>query len=79
MSQLVPTDAELLADALRLTADHRLQVFDALILAGAARAGCELMLTEDLHDGFVWRGVTVANPFGPAPDPRLARLLADPR
>jgi len=35
------------------------------------------LLSEDFHDGFAWRGVVVTNPFRPAPDRRLARLLAD--
>ena len=31
---------------------------------------------EDLHDGFVWRGVTVSNPFAPAASkPALERFL----
>jgi len=34
------------------------------------------LLSEDFHDGFAWRGVVVTNPFGPAPDRRVARLLA---
>jgi predicted nucleic acid-binding protein len=55
--------------------DHGLQIFDAIILAAAVEARCDLLLSEDLQDGFAWRGVTVTNPFGAAPDPRLARLL----
>jgi predicted nucleic acid-binding protein len=61
--------------ALDLAADHGLQIFDAMILAAAADAGCELLLSEDFQDGFAWRGLVVTNPFGPAPDGRLARLL----
>jgi len=32
---------------------------DTVILAGAAQAGCRLLLSEDVQDGFTWRGVTV--------------------
>jgi len=35
---------------------------DAIILAAAADSGCRLLLSEDLQDGFSWRGVTVTNP-----------------
>jgi predicted nucleic acid-binding protein len=35
-----------------------------------------LLLSEDLQDGFTWRGVTVANPFGAAKRPLLAAMLA---
>lgn len=40
-----------------------------------ASARCDLLLSEDLQDGFAWRGVTVTNPFGSAPDPRIVNLL----
>jgi predicted nucleic acid-binding protein len=43
-----------------------LQIWDAVMLAGAEAAGADLLLTEDVYDGFVWRGVTVSNPFAPA-------------
>jgi predicted nucleic acid-binding protein len=62
--------------ALGIAAAHNLQIFDAIILAAAAQARCDLLLSEDLHEGFVWRGVTVTNPFGPSPDLRLTALLA---
>jgi len=65
--------------ALTLAADHNLQIFDALIMAAAAEAGCDLLVSEDLHDGFVWRGVTVTNPFGRHPDPRLRPFLPSSR
>ncbi len=29
----------------------------------ARAADCTLLLTEDMQDGFTWRGVTVRNPF----------------
>lgn len=62
--------------ALELAAAHRLAIFDAMVLAAAAAAGCDLLLSEDLQDGFAWRGVTVANPFASNPDARIAALLA---
>jgi predicted nucleic acid-binding protein len=77
-SELVATDANLLTTSLHLAADHNLQVFDAIILAAAAGTSCAMLLSEDLHDGFAWRGVTITNPFGPSPDPRLTPLLAGP-
>lgn len=54
--------------ALDLCVDHQLSMWDALILSVAADAGCRLLLSEDLQDGFTWRGTTVVNPFqSPAP------------
>ncbi len=61
--------------ALDLASTHRLQFWDALILATAQEAECALLLTEDMQDGFFWRGVTVVNPFTGSPHPALARLL----
>ncbi len=78
LGQRLSSDSEALESALALVSSHQLQIFDALIVAAASKAGCDLLLSEDLHDGFVWKGVTVSNPFGPAPDARVAQLLARP-
>ena len=52
-----------LQSAFDLTVDHSLSIWDALILAVTAENRCRLLLTEDLHHGFTWRGVTVVNPY----------------
>lgn len=49
--------------AMDLMVDHQLQMWDALILSVAAENHCRLLISEDFHDGFTWRGVTVVNPF----------------
>ncbi|HKK00667.1 MAG TPA: PIN domain-containing protein [Desulfuromonadales bacterium] len=61
--------------AVDLAVDHRLQIWDALILAVAAENHCRLLLSEDLQGGFTWRGVTVVNPFVSPSNPLLAGLL----
>ncbi len=58
-----------------LVVDHKLQFWDALILSAAADAGCTLFLSEDMHHGFVTRGLTVLNPLAAQVHPRLAALL----
>ena len=60
---VAPTTETVLDAALALSSAHRLRIFDAVILAAAAEAGCHQLLTEDMHNGFVWRGVEVVNPF----------------
>lgn len=65
--------------ALDLTVDHRLPMWDALILAVAAENHCRLLLSEDFQEGFTWRGVTVANPFTSERSPLLTGLLRAPR
>jgi predicted nucleic acid-binding protein len=72
---VVPTTRLLMGTALDLAARHRLKIWDALILAAAAEAGCGLLLSEDFQDGFVWNGVTVANPFKSPQHPLLASVL----
>lgn len=61
--------------ALDLSVDHQLQMWDALILAVAAENHCRLLISEDFHNGFTWRGVTVVNPFSEDPSPLLTGLL----
>lgn len=57
------TTWQAMKSAFDLVADHKLQFWDALILAVSAEQMCRLLLTENLQDGFTWHGVTVANPF----------------
>jgi predicted nucleic acid-binding protein len=61
--------------AVDLATEHKLQFWDALILNVAADAGCSLLLSEDMQDGFAWRGVTVVDPFAEKMHKRLARVL----
>jgi predicted nucleic acid-binding protein len=72
---IAPT-VETFADAIDLATDHKLQFWDALIVVTAANGGCSLLLSEDMQDGFAWRGVTVVNPFAKKMHKRLARVLA---
>ncbi|MET0251577.1 MAG: PIN domain-containing protein, partial [Novosphingobium sp.] len=62
--------------ALDLVAEHKLQFWDAMIVSAAAETGCSLLLSEDMQDGFVVRGLTIANPLTDRPHQKLARLLA---
>jgi len=76
---LPATTPEIIAAAVALAAEHQMQLWDAVILAAAAEARCDWLLSEDLHPGFAFRGCTVIDPFaGPLP-PRLARALSPPR
>lgn len=69
------TTAAALAAAMDLAADHHLSLWDALIMAVAADAGCRLLLSEDMHSGFTWRGLTVVDPFATPPHPLLPAAL----
>ncbi len=69
------TSAAVMISATDLASGHSLSIWDSVVLAAAAEAECRLLLTEDLQNGFTWRGVTVANPFGSTLHPILAALL----
>lgn len=62
---VLDTSAAVIASAADLATDHQLGIWDAVVLATAAEAECRLLLSEDLQEGFTWRGVTVTNPFSP--------------
>ena len=59
----VDTSDRTFLSALDLVVAHKLQFWDALILSAAADAGCTMLLSEDMQNGFVWRGVSVVNPL----------------
>jgi predicted nucleic acid-binding protein len=63
--QTASTTSALMTTAMELAVRHEFQIFDAMILAAAAEAKCSLLLTEDMHEGFTWNGVTITNPFKP--------------
>ena len=71
----VETRAVMLAAA-DLATDHHFSIWDAVILSAAAEAGCRLLLSQDLQEGFTWKGVTVTNPFSPTKHELLAALIA---
>ena len=62
---LIETSAEVMLAAADLATDHQLSIWDAVILSATAEGGCRLLLSEDLQEGFTWKGVTVTNPFAP--------------
>lgn len=76
LGDVVETSHDIFDAALQLASDHLLSIYDAIIFACAVHARCDLLLSEDMQDGFAWRGVTIANPFAAKLEPRLAKLLA---
>lgn len=73
--EVVDTTAKVVIAATDLASQHRLGIWDSVILAAAADAGCRLLLSEDMQDGFTWTGVTVANPFAATLHPLLDAIL----
>jgi predicted nucleic acid-binding protein len=69
------TSAAVMVDAVDLASEHEMRIWDAVMLSAAANSECRLLLSEDLQDGFTWRGVTVTNPFGDRPHALLRAML----
>jgi len=61
---IVPVTAETHAAALRVAREHGLAFFDALIVASAIGAGCDILYSEDMQHGRNFADLTVRNPFG---------------
>jgi len=72
---VIDTTDSVVLSAAQLANDHQLGIWDSIILASSYQAGCRLILSEDLQDGFTWSGITVVNPFSAAPHPLLQLLF----
>lgn len=63
-SRVLPLDADINTDALRLAEQDGLSFYDALVVATALRAGCTVLWSEDMQHGRVFEGrLRIANPF----------------
>ena len=60
---IVESSAELLEAALDLQERYQFPWYDSLIVAAATQARCEVVVTEDLHDGLDIDGMRIINPF----------------
>jgi predicted nucleic acid-binding protein len=72
---VIDTAKSTIVDAVELICGHGFNVWDAVILNAAADAQCRLLLSEDMHDGFTWRGTTVVNPYAAKPHALLRPYL----
>jgi predicted nucleic acid-binding protein len=72
---LVETSPGVMLAAADLATDHQLSIWDAVVLCAAAAADCRLLLSEDMHEGFTWSGVTIVNPFAQTKHALLEELL----
>jgi predicted nucleic acid-binding protein len=56
-------DQALYEASLDLQRETHYSFYDALILAGALRGGCEILYSEDFRAGQQIRGLKIVNPF----------------
>lgn len=55
--------AEDVLTAIDLHVQSQIGFWDAMVVLAAAESGCDVLWTEDLHDGQLLRGVRIQNPF----------------
>jgi predicted nucleic acid-binding protein len=61
---IVPLDIDTHSDALRIAERYGYTIFDALMVASAVRANCNILWSEDMHEGHViGKRLRIANPF----------------
>lgn len=63
---IVPLTPDLHHLGLRLAERYTFSIYDAMIAAAALTAECDVLYSEDMHDGLVIdRRVRIVNPFAP--------------
>jgi predicted nucleic acid-binding protein len=62
----MPLTMSLHTTAREIARDHGFGFYDALIVAAALGAGCDMLLSEDLQDGRAFGALRIVNPFVPA-------------
>ena len=72
---LIETSAEIMLAASDLAVNNQFGIWDAVIVCASAEADCRILLSEDMQDGFIWKGVTIINPFARSRHPLLEALL----
>ena len=72
---LIETSAEIMLAASDLAINNQFGIWDAVIVCASAEADCRILLSEDMQDGFIWKGVTIVNPFARSRHPLLEALL----
>lgn len=63
MLPMVQIDAALVKHGVEISRSAQVSYWDGLVVAAAARADCDRLLSEDLNDGQEIAGVLVENPF----------------
>ena len=61
--KVVQVTPELIGRAITLHGEHKINYWDACIIAAAESAGCSELYSEDLNAGQSYSGVRVVNPF----------------
>jgi predicted nucleic acid-binding protein len=63
LDDVVPITLNTHGNAVPVARDHGLAFYDALIVASAIEAGCDILYSEDLQHGRNVGGLAIVNPF----------------
>ncbi len=64
LCEVAPVDQGTLREAMRISIRYQLSHWDALIVAAALKADCDVLYSEDMQHGQVFDDrITVSNPF----------------
>lgn len=62
--EVAPVDVKTHEAGLRLASGLGFSIYDAMIVAAALHGGCDILWSEDMHDGLVVDGrLRIVNPF----------------
>lgn len=66
-ASLVILDDALHRDGLEMAERYQLSIYDGMIVAAALAADCDVLYSEEMHDGLIVDGrLRIVNPFAPA-------------
>ncbi|HET9661058.1 MAG TPA: PIN domain-containing protein [Thermomicrobiales bacterium] len=72
---IVGTFDHVLDRSIDLALRHHFTIWDSIVVASSVEAKCKLLLSEDMHHGFTWSGVTIVDPFTEPKHPLLELAL----
>ena len=61
--EVVPSDRALVLEAISISINAQVSIWDALMIRAAEISRCKVLYTEDMNHGQVVRGVRIENPF----------------
>lgn len=63
-SRVNPLNVETHIEGIALAERHGISIYDGLIVASAIQAGCDILYSEDMHDGLgIGEQLRIVNPF----------------
>jgi predicted nucleic acid-binding protein len=61
--ETIVVNTNIIEQAIDISIHNQISFWDGLIVATAESANCSMIITEDLNDGQIIRGIKIVNPF----------------